>query len=180
MYYIILIQNVPILDLRRPNHVLRTYTSVRDIKGWWNSTCNSKWVTQTTKANTRIFQNGNAQKLDILKKPVILFCLSKKLWNFIIKIVTVKFYQKQVTFLNLKTRTELFKAKYYSQIEKTYLPVCYFSFLAIFPQFPHLRFLTQTHPVPGGEEKDRPSLFHLLNLKERIRNDCIIGMKFLV
>lgn len=68
MYYIILIQNVPILDLRRPNHVLRTYTSVRDIKGWWNSTCNSKWVTQTTKANTRIFQNGNAPKLDILKK----------------------------------------------------------------------------------------------------------------
>lgn len=35
MYNIILIQNVPILDVRRLNHVLRKYTSVTDIKGWY-------------------------------------------------------------------------------------------------------------------------------------------------
>lgn len=81
-------------------------------------------------------------------------------------------------FLSLKIRAELFKAKYYLQIIRTYLPVCCFFFLAIFQQFPHLHSLTQTHPVPGDEGKDRPSLFHLLNLQERRLIDYNIGMKF--
>lgn len=70
-YCIILIQNLPILGPRRPNYVLKTYTNVTDITGWWNSICNSKWVNWTSKTNTSIFQNRNAKKAENIKKKLL-------------------------------------------------------------------------------------------------------------
>lgn len=93
IYWRILIKNLPILDLRRSNYVLQTYINVTGITGWWNSICNSKWVSWTSKTNTSIFKNRNTKRLKIFSKIVNLFCLSKKWWNLDIKIIAVKFYQ---------------------------------------------------------------------------------------